>query len=178
MRIGISGAHSTGKTTLLEALKKMPRFSNYHFGSGMTRRVRDYGCAINENGTDLTQKLIMQEHIVNVFMHDNLVGDRTALDVVVYTDVLARSGAISSKTLTGAVNVFERIMPHYDILFYIKPEFEIVDDGVRTTDIAFRDKIVDKFDEYIKQYDIRVVELTGSVDDRVAQILRAISEIE
>ena len=66
MRIAISGAQSVGKTTILNALRSEKIFKDYHVANEVTRRVQSYGLPINENGTDLTQRLIMQEHIPEV----------------------------------------------------------------------------------------------------------------
>ena len=79
MKIGISGAQSVGKTTLLNALRSEKKFKHYTICDEVTRRVKSYGLPINENGTDLTQQLIMQEHIVNAFMYTEFIADRTSM---------------------------------------------------------------------------------------------------
>ena len=81
MKIGITGAQSVGKTTLLNALRSEKLFKDYVICDEVTRRVKSYGLPINEEGTDITQRLIMNEHIVNVFMYGNMLTDRTALDL-------------------------------------------------------------------------------------------------
>ena len=75
MRIAISGAQSVGKTTLINALRSEKALKDYTFCTEVTRRVGSYGLPINEDGTDITQRLIMQEHIVNYFMNDNMICD-------------------------------------------------------------------------------------------------------
>jgi len=81
MRIGITGAQSVGKTTLLNALRSEKLFKDYAICDEVTRRVKSYGLPINEGGTDTTQRLIMNEHIYNAFMHEDMLTDRTALDL-------------------------------------------------------------------------------------------------
>lgn len=169
MRIGISGAQSVGKTTLLNALRSELVFKDYAICNEVTRRVREYGFRINENGDDLTQRLIMQEHIVNVFMHDNMITDRTALDGLVYTEYLFKKNKVKASTVRYARDICAKVQPQYDLFFYIKPEFEIEDDGVRSTDVEFRDEIVNVFD--ILRVDVPHIVISGSVRERVQQIM-------
>lgn len=171
MRLGISGAQSVGKTTLLNALRSEKVFADFKFCNEVTRRVQSYGLLINENGNDVTQRLIMQEHIVNVFMYNDMITDRTALDGVVYTRYLLDNGKVTQKAYDHALEVFKALQHRYDVQFYIKPEFEIENDGVRSVDRFFRDRVVTIFEETIEQHNIPVVYLTGSVRDRVQQII-------
>jgi nicotinamide riboside kinase len=173
MRIGISGAQSVGKTTLLNSLRSEEVFSSFKFCIEVTRRVNSYGLLINENGNDTTQRLIMQEHIVNMFMNDKMITDRTSLDGLVYTQYLAENKKVTPSAYDHAFKVFKKLQPKYDIQFYIKPEFEIENDGVRSIDTFFRDRVVRIFEETIKEHDINVVYITGSVRDRVQQVIDA-----
>ena len=62
----------------------------------------------------------------------------------------------------------------YDHIFYLVPEFSLEDDGVRSTNLKFRDDIVDLFDHYIKEYKIPVTKLTGTVEQRLNKIKETI----
>ena len=94
MIISFTGAQSTGKTTLLNLI----RDKNYEFNyvDEVTRRIkREYNLPINESGGDITQSMIMADHIANVYKkgdHDVTVLDRCAVDGIVYTDWLAKEG--------------------------------------------------------------------------------------
>ena len=176
MRIAISGAQSVGKTTILNALRSEKIFNDYHIANEVTRRVGSYGLPINENGTDLTQRLIMQEHIVNTFMHDNFIADRSSWDGYVYSCYLWSKGRISYDTLCFSRDVFMKVQPTYDLQFYIQPEFDIVNDGVRSTNLEFRDSIIRIFESTVYDYKMSAIILTGSVRERVQQVLNAIEE--
>lgn len=178
MRIGISGAQSVGKTTLLNALRSEEVFQDYTICDEVTRRVKGYGLFINENGNDITQRLIMQEHIVNIFMYNNMITDRTALDGLVYTNYLRQKGKVSDELLKFAYKVYDKCISRYDIMFYVPPEFDIEDDGVRSVDKEFRDKIVEMFDATIESHNLDVVRLTGSVRQRTQKVIEAFSKLE
>ena len=171
MRIGITGAQSVGKTTLLNALRSEKLFKEYIICDEVTRRVRSYGLPINEEGTDVTQRLIMNEHIVNVFMNSNMLTDRTALDGLVYSTYLYKNNQIAISTMKYVREVFQKVWHSYDYVFYIEPEFEIVDDGVRSTNKQFRDEIADLFEATIEKEKLSMLRVKGSVRNRVNTII-------
>lgn len=178
MRIGISGAQSVGKTTLLNALRSEKCFKEYDVRNEVTRTVRDYGLSINEDGSDITQRLIMKEHIYNLVMFDNMITDRTALDGIVYTHWLYVNDKVSGTCAGECQDIFQKIVGMYDYLFYIKPEFPIEDDGVRSSSQQWQDEIVVLFDKYIKEYNLNVINVSGSVRERVNTILKTIGALE
>ena len=171
MKIGITGAQSVGKTTLLNALRSEKLFKEYVICDEVTRRVKSYGLPINEEGTDITQRLIMNEHIVNVFMYGNMLTDRTALDGLVYSVYLYNKNQISLNTLKYVREVFNKVWHSYDYVFYIEPEFEIVDDGVRSINNQFRDEIADLFEATIEKEKLNMLRVKGSVRNRVNTII-------
>lgn len=171
MRIGITGAQSVGKTTLLNALRSEKFFTSYTICDEVTRRVRSYGLPINEDGTGITQRLIMNEHIYNVFMFDKMLTDRTALDGLVYTSYLTKKGRVDASVLKHVRQVFDRVWRKYDHVFYIEPEFDIVDDGVRSVDKNFRDEIAELFDSVIEKEKLSMTRVKGSVRNRVDTVI-------
>ena len=176
MKLAFTGAQSTGKTTLLKELKRDSKLSlEYDFRDEITRRMQKKGLSINESGNDITQLLIMNSHIKNTLI-DNVIMDRCALDGLVYTDWMYRKGKIQQWVIEYADNVFKMLIDRYDYIFYLVPEFDIEDDGVRSTDIDFRNEIVILFEQYIKAWNIPVIKLTGTVEQRLNKIKETINE--
>lgn len=176
MRLGISGAQSTGKTTLLNALRSEKCFQHYTIRNEVTRTVKNYGLDINENGSDITQLLIMKEHIHNIYMYPNMITDRTALDGIVYTHWLYREPRcqISDEVFAECKHIFEQLWGAYDYIFYIEPEFPIEADGVRSSSETWQNEIVDEFNDYLSVYEIPVIQVRGSVRERVNTVLKTI----
>ena len=174
MKVGITGAQSVGKTTLLNALRSEKKFKQYAICDEVTRELIKLGLDINEAGSDLTQELIMQQHVFNAFMYNDMLTDRTALDGLVYTTYLHLHGKVSSDTLERVRTIYDKIIHEYDYIFYIPPEFNIVDDGVRSIDPTFRDQIVELFEGYITEMPREIVRLSGSVRERLDQIMKVL----
>lgn len=177
MKIAFSGPQGTGKTTLLKYLKGDEEFRyKYKFIDEITRRVQKKGYTINEKGDnyDTTQLLIMNEHLSNLFEGD-VIMDRCMLDGLVYTNYLYWEGKVSFWIWEYARRLFYEYGSNYDYIFYLAPEFDLEDDGVRSINKEFRDSIENWFEALIGTNSIPVIRLTGSVEDRIKQFKETIN---
>jgi len=181
MIFSFTGAQSTGKTTLLNHLHKCNGDYPFEFVPEVTRLVmRDYEMPINEDGGDLTQMLIMTEHVRNVYRNkaDHLIRgvhqifDRCALDGIVYSLWLQHNDKISRRCYDACDLIYEELKDKYDIIFYTSPEdVKLVDDGERSVDVKFRNDIINTFNIFLDRgYDGEVVVLEGSVEERLKTI--------
>ena len=176
MRIAITGTHGTGKTTLLRELREIePYKSSYTFVTELTRKLHERGYPINEQGTDEVQRILAQQ-CVEASRIPNSIADRCVLDNIVFTTFLFNEGKVNQETMNDAIEKFEANISNFDIIFYIRPEFDLVDDGVRTTSTSTRDKIFTLFELYIDKYKLPVVLLSGSVEERMKTILETIEK--
>ena len=187
MIFSFTGAQSTGKTTLLNHLHKCNGDYPFEFVPEVTRLVmRDYQMPINENGDDLTQMLIMTEHVRNVYRNkaDHLIRgvhqifDRCALDGIVYSLWLQHNGKISRGCYDACDLIYEELKDKYDIIFYTSPDdVKLVDDGERSVDVKFRNDIINTFNIFLDRgYDGKVVALKGSVEERLKIIKSTLDE--
>lgn len=175
MIVSFTGAQSTGKTTLLNNMRKWDELKDYTFVDEITRNVSKLGMKINEKGDDATQTAIMNAHIENLKKGENLILDRCSLDGVVYTHYLYSHGKVSKDTFDYARQVFFETCLKYDKIIYLKPEFAIVSDGVRSDSVQFRDEIARIFERYIEEYNLRnynIEEISGSIEERLEAIKR------
>jgi nicotinamide riboside kinase len=177
MIVAISGAQSVGKTTVINELEKILG-NKYTIVRESIRKLAKKGFIINEKGNDNTQIAVMNEHIKNLLPEGDLILDRSVLDGYIYTQYLFNNNKISEETLKYAESIFRDHINDIDILFYIKPEFEIVNDNVRSIDKEFRDAVVELFEKTIEDYNLDVIYLSGSVDERVNQFLDSIKEFK
>lgn len=182
MRIAFSGVQSTGKTTLINILKEDVEFQNFTFITEIVRELANQGIPINEQGTHDTQILVLGEHMRNAFKN-NVVLDRCLLDGVVYTfDTINRmkNGEEYAWVKEYAANLLNYYIHHYDVIFYLKPEFDIVEDGVRSINLQYRHETQLLFEKTIKRVEdkVKVVFLTGTVEQRIWQIKNTLKSIK
>jgi nicotinamide riboside kinase len=179
MIISFTGAQSTGKTTLLNNIRSLNPFY-IEYVAEVTRRIkREFNLPINESGGDLTQTMIMSDHIANVYQKyncDNVILDRCALDGIVYTQWLYNKGKVSKEVLQWAKKIYNTLIDEYDVIFVTSPaDVPLVDDGERSVDKKFREEIIDIFDMYIDDMKIysegeNVFAVEGTVEERMKYI--------
>ncbi len=175
-RIAISGSHSTGKSTVINALAQIPSITErFTIKSEVLRDIKKLGININEYGTDETQRLVMSKFLEYSTI-PNTILDRCALDGLVYTTYLYEKKQVKKSTQRIAESIFENV--RYDMYFYIAPEFDIVPDGVRSENFEFRNRVADLFEEYIDAYKLNPIRLTGNVKQRVDQFLETLARYD
>jgi nicotinamide riboside kinase len=171
MRIAFTGAHSTGKTTLLRTLQEREILGpEYVFVDEITRKLHQQGLPINTAGNNTTQILIMSEHIKNT-LYTDCVLDRSVLDGYIYTKYLHNHLQVDSWVLSFAETVYKSYNKMYDLVFYIQPEFPLVTDGVRDQSLEFQKDIAQLFETYIGTMKSPVITLTGTVEQRIQTLI-------
>jgi len=182
MICSFTGAQSTGKTTLLKKLYAENGDYPFSFIPEVTRLVsREYNMPINESGDDLTQMLIMTEHVRNIYKNraDHLIRgvhqifDRCALDGIVYSLWLLEEGKISRPCYDACDLIWKNLKDKYNIIFYTSPDdVKLVDDGERSPDERFRNEIINIFNIFLERenFDCEIVTLKGSVKDRLKTV--------
>lgn len=179
MRIGICGSHSTGKTTLVEALRTESIFSDYFFDINVTRWVKAAGFPINQDTNDASQEINLTKRIVHLVCHDNIISDRTILDVLAYS---ALSENITDRSLSYQKKLIEAAVKFYDILIYLPITIELVDDGIRAIDPEYRKEVDIYIQTYLQKYgqtnNKTIIEVTGSIRERVTKILEVMNEFK
>lgn len=179
MKVAIAGAHSQGKTTLIEELKYNVLLRDFHVLGNITRGIKDLGIDICEDGSDWSQYLVTAKHIEHFFHKGNCLLDRCILDGLAYTKALYNLGVVSERVIRHVEHVGKEIIHHrntYDVIFYIKPELPLVDDGVRTVDQGFFDDVVKCFNGYMIDWNIPVVTLSGSIEERYEAVINRLKD--
>ena len=178
MLISFSGAQSTGKTTLLNHLMELNE-GTIEFIPEVTRLVkREYDLPINEDGNDITQFMIVAEHVKNVYKKRKgaAILDRCMLDGIVYTHWLTDNGKVSLSGYDLASKFFNELRDKYDVIFYTNPDdVKLEDDGERSADVGFRNDIIELFEKYMSKLN-NVVRLSGTVEERLKTIKQTLAK--
>jgi nicotinamide riboside kinase len=168
-RIALVGASSTGKTTVYELLKnKLPK---YEFINESTRTVGSYGFPINEAGTSETQLAISSFHLEALLRPGNVILDRCYMDLIVYSNFMDK---ISKESHNYIEDTWNRVKNEYTHYIYFPIEFKSVDDGVRSVNEEWRDKIDKEFQALLEGVRKPYLTVTGSPMQRLEQILEFI----
>lgn len=182
MVISFCGPQSAGKSTLLELCKKEfgDRFS---YVEEVTRFVkREYDVEINEAGDDQTQLLILNQHLINSIKHPkDVIMDRCIIDGLIYTNWLCKEGKVDEWIVDYAIGLLYILVRKINVVFHCIADFDLVDDGERSTDIRFRNDIKEQMAYYLNgmvstpEFPM-VVELRGSIENRMQVIKDTISQ--
>lgn len=182
--ISFTGPQSSGKTTLLDKCKEQLQGKWYYIDE-VTRWVkRKYNININEEGTNVDQMLMVNRHISNAMLpvskrnegYDGIILNRCLLDSVVYSDWLYSKDKIDRWMFIYGRQALKELQNKYDIIYYTDPNIPLEDDGVRSTNTGFRTVISEIFEDYINEYDLPIVRLEGSVDERMNTLFDSLND--
>ena len=139
-RIILTGAHGTGKTTVLNMFKE----AEYPVITEVVRDLSRRGIKINEEGDRAGQQVIFNSYY-DLLRKDMYVSDRGLTDVIAYTKYLVDNGKIKQDVLDSQVDWFIKFHnENPDILYcYFPIEFDIEDDHVRSTSKDFQREVND-----------------------------------
>jgi thymidylate kinase len=178
MRFALTGAHGTGKSSVLNGLADYLASHQIEVqnNSSSARHIIQSGMTINENGDDLVQLIVQSSH-VQKFCKDRWMTDRCVIDGYAYTEYLHKQGKVSVEALNITRTLLQKFLPLYDFIFYVPIEFPIVDDQVRSQASHFQRDIDDIIYKTLGEYDLtkKMIQLTGSVENRINQVKETLS---
>lgn len=169
MRIAFCGTQSTGKSTLVQELYKLPFFKDYKIFTERSGYLSSLGIPLNENSTYKGQLVFTAER-ASELMHPKFISDRSAIDVIAF----AFESPIMSeeeKYLIKDINL--RLIEEYDYIFYIPMEIPLEDNGVRDTNPDFREQIdiwVKFFSNYPFVDPAKKFTIEGTLEKRIKTI--------
>ena len=173
MKIGFCGTMSVGKTTLVNALKELPEFKDYHFRTERSKHLMDLGIPLNMDSTLKGQFVFASERAVEL-MQEKIITDRTVVDVMAFCE-LSKSMEAHEKHYLSATLYY--LIKEYDILFYVSPEgVEIEDNGVRETNAEYRDAIDKKIKSIVRMFRGNTITISGTVEERIKQVKNAVAQ--
>lgn len=141
-KVACTGAHGTGKTTLMDMVEQ--KLTNVYRISNITRDLKsNYNVQINNSKLKSTQLLTFAMQYLSQFdkrieQSDYVVSDRGMIDVIAYSH--------AQRLPYDLINVIDdavmEILPGYwDLLVYTPIKSEVHIDGLRDTDVQFREMV-------------------------------------
>jgi nicotinamide riboside kinase len=169
MKIGLTGTMSVGKTTLAKALGELDMFKDYPIQTERSKYLRDLGVALNTDSTLKGQLIFAAERSIEL-MQENIITDRTVYDVSAFTLSAKSIGWTEKRYFT---EILMSLRDEYDVIIYVSPEgVNIEDNGVRTTDVKYREQIDYTIKEMLVQYSPKkLIKVSGSTEERINTII-------
>lgn len=169
MKIAIVGSMGVGKTTLAKALGQ-------EIGMRMlpevARELIRKGYKLDQGITsDLEYEIIKLQAELEKGSWENWIADRCLIDALAYSSVLFPQNIPLIKVAKRELD-----RAKYDIIIYIPIEFEIENDGVRSTDGKFQREIDGAIKKVLKNHKHFIIK--GSVEKRVERVIKIISLIQ
>ena len=167
MKIGFCGTMSVGKTTLVNELAKLPEFKDYTSRTERSKHLMDLGIPLNMDST-LKGQLVFAAERASELLCDKILTDRTVIDVMAFCELSNSMTANEAFYLNSALG---HLIDDYDHLFYVSPVgVKIEDNGVRETDIKYRDEINKKILSILDLRDIKYTTIQGTTEERIKTV--------
>lgn len=181
MLAAFCGSHSTGKSTLLDFFRGKDGFvcvdsvtrSNTTKQERRIDGIEDLNSvqinmcdSIVQKNLELTQKYLNSDQIVLL--------DRCPIDFLAYTRCFMERGLVNDKVYVDIKEQMEHLIPNLDVIFYLSPEFKIVDDGIRSLDVDLQTAVDQRIEAYLLWYRVKAVKIWGPVEQRVDQVLNTL----
>lgn len=168
MKIAITGAHRVGKTTLAEKL--LEYFSNYTLQPEPYYELEELGHVFYEtpNIDDFIEQL--EYSIKQISMSEgNVIFDRCPIDLLAYIQTIS-----ASENIEPFYHKVQNIIKEIDLLVFVPienpdliscPEFELSE---------LRQQVNEILNEWIWDFDIETIEVTGTLSARMNQVIKKI----
>ena len=106
--------------------------------------------------------------------------ERTTFLSIYFAMIAIIASIIKVKDPEFIVGRFEDIIKEYDVIFYIKMELDVEEDGFRSTDSEFHYKIDETIQNLMKKYkeDTVFVDLSGTVEERLDKIIKTLEILD
>ena len=167
MKIGFCGTMSVGKTTLVNELAKLLEFKNYTSRTERSKHLRDLGIPLNMDST-LKGQLVFAAERASELLCSKILTDRTVIDVMAFCELSESMTANEAFYLNSALG---HLIDDYDYLFYVSPVgVKMEDNGVRETDIKYRDEINKKILNIVDLRNIKYTTIQGNTEERIKLI--------
>ena len=145
-------------------------FINYKFTTERSKYLRDLGIPLNTDSTVKGQSIFLAER-ASELLNENIITDRTIVDVMAFAKC---ADSIDEDDAKKFCDFASTILGDYDHIFYVSTEGTIIEDnGVRTIDEEYREKIDDTIRELLFEYRDQIKDFTtisGTTEQRLKQI--------
>lgn len=175
MKLALTGAHSTGKSTLLRGI--VERCSDLRIGTieEVARKIIKRGFPMGKASTpasymNFVNDQLRAERLAVSEGFDYIISDRTILDAVAYS--LVNKDVLNSPVPDYVIQMLHEVWrieaSFYDLYVYFPIEFSMVSDGIRDEGEDYRHQIDARIEELLRTSDVRHITVRGAPAERLA----------
>ena len=169
MRIAICGAHKVGKTTLAEEL--LENLPGYQLETEPYYQLESAGYEFSESPTaeDFVEQFNYSAKLISK-SENNVILDRCVIDILAYLHVLD-----PDRNIQWLFETAQTIIAGIDLLVFIPIEEPDLIPGHQTDLPKLRGLVNDLLHDWIVDFGIETIEVSGTLSDRRDQVLAKIS---
>lgn len=171
MKLAITGTHRVGKTTLAEKLAEI--LVEYEIIPEPFYELEESGVVFSEIPTvdDFLEQL---KHSIRqaYSKKENLIFDRSPIDLLAYIHVLDKA-----KNIQTLYHEVREAIKQIDMLIFIPIETPDILQCAEPDLPSLRLHVNDILQEWIGDFDIEIIEVKGTLTNRVEQVLNRINDM-
>lgn len=178
VKIVVTGAHGTGKTTLCDHLSEALQergFASSVIG-GTARRVAAQGLPLGQQCTMETYYALARAHVENflqfpgrITIYDRFIGDLLAY---------IRANGNAPELFEDLILTLSRMcVAGVDVVLYLPIEFPLVEDGVRDADPKYQSQVDLRLRELLNEIHAEYSVISGTLPDRLRAAIGAVESV-
>lgn len=166
--VALIGSHGVGKSTLLNAMKKVVG-NEYYITDGFGRPLKEIKDELNLTPREIQiiMNTITKHRWENDVVSDKLVCTRSIVDEWVYAKLFGLDDMLEDR-----IEIFKNSNYTKTKWFYIPIEFPLEEDGVRYAGTKLQKECDELMREWIKMFNLDVITLTGTIEQRLQTLLK------
>lgn len=172
MKIVIIGAQGTGKSILSKVLSEE---LNIPLITEIARNFKKEQLKCTNPEYPQIQKEILRLQIQEEKMHDNFISDRSSIDNLAYFIYGCSDSVTVSENMSYTYDAIfnARLYTH---IFFLRPEFDIVNDNFRDCDPVYQKDIDTTIYTILKIFNIKHYILTGTIENRIQKTMEILEQ--
>ena len=172
MKIAVTGAHRTGKTTLIEMLSEL--LPEYIIKAEAYYELEETGHIFSEMPVPEDYLLQLDYSIDKITTpDDNVIFDRCPIDMLAYIQASNEFGNINIQSMYQKV---QRSMTEIDLLIFVPIEEPDIIRCAESELPELRKQVNEILNDWVRDFNIDVIEVSGSLLARRNQVIDYISK--
>ncbi|MBS1494390.1 MAG: ATP-binding protein [Bacteroidetes bacterium] len=170
MRIAVSGAHRTGKTTLIENLREA--LPDYEFREEAYYELEEEGFSFSDVPRYEDYLMMLEYSIEQISSSgDNVIFDRCPIDYFAYLQSVSKS---NNDEIHSIYNRVHNTTNEIDLVVFLPIEKNDLIGCSESELPELRTEVDESIKELIRDFNLNIIEVTGAPDVRTNKVISSI----